>query len=215
MLSIADDVPVPDVMEGWTATLESDLDATALFDLARDPIVYRVFVLPDLLEIDLSFVPASGFAPSGPDVRVLFGEAGAPPAEPPTDVEELLGYAVHHALHARIAIERGRVWQAEFWISAVRDYALAIECHHLGLDGGYGRDFDRVPDAVKDRASSAIVASLTRTELLRSLGGAIDALAAAAVEMPLWRRVEPQLMRVVDADLTAQIEPTITGRSAT
>ncbi len=34
--------------------------------------------------------------------------------------------AWHHALHARASIGRGRLWQAEYWIGAVRDLVLAL-----------------------------------------------------------------------------------------
>ena len=40
MFAVADDVPVPDVLEAWSATLVAELDAVRLFDLPREPIIY-------------------------------------------------------------------------------------------------------------------------------------------------------------------------------
>jgi hypothetical protein len=54
---------------------------------------------------------------------LLFGEAVEKPHAPPPDPRELFDYAVHHALRARFCIERARYWQAEYWISGVRDHA--------------------------------------------------------------------------------------------
>jgi hypothetical protein len=141
-----------------------------LFDLVRGPITYRVFLLPGHLELDLSFTPASRFGAGGPNFRLLFGEVVDQPFEPaPTSAHELFGYAVHHTLHARVAIERGRYWLAEYWISAVRDYALNLACLRRGLDGWYGRDFDQLPAQVLERARDVLVRSLEPSELRRAL----------------------------------------------
>jgi hypothetical protein len=111
MFAVADDVPVVKVLEAWTETLVREFRAVPLFDLPSEPITYRVFLVPDCLELDLSFTHTSEFRGSGATFRLLFGEVGEQPDEPPTPAQELFGYAVHHTLHARVAIERGRYWQ--------------------------------------------------------------------------------------------------------
>jgi hypothetical protein len=140
------------------------------------------FLLPDCLELDLSFTPASEFGAGGPKFRLLFGEAVELAYEPPTAADELFGYAVHHTLHARSAIERGRYWQAEYWISAIRDHALALACRRRGLDGWYGRDFDKLPGDVVDPAHDALVRSLEHDELLRTLQSAVASLLRESAE---------------------------------
>ena len=52
--------------------------------LPSGPIIYRVFLLPDCLELDLSFAPASKFGAGGSTFRLLFREAAELPYEPPT-----------------------------------------------------------------------------------------------------------------------------------
>src|SRR5439155_19151688 len=52
--AVADDVPLPDVLEDWTDTLHDELAAVHLVDLERGPTIYRVFLLPDALQFDLS-----------------------------------------------------------------------------------------------------------------------------------------------------------------
>ncbi len=58
---------------------------------------------------------------------------------------------MHHAVRARYAIERGRLWQAEYWTSAVRDHALMLACKRLGLEAGLGRGFDALPSSYVTR----------------------------------------------------------------
>ena len=194
MFGVADDVSVSDVLEAWSQAVEREFEAVHLFDLPSGPIIYRVFLLRDCLELDLSFVPASEFGPSGPKVRLLFGEVVEQPDEAPTAAQELFGYAVHHTRHARVCIERGRYWQAEYWISAVRDYALHLACRRRGLDGWYGKDFDALPREVVGPINDALVRSLDRDELHRALASAVTALLRESAEAKdIAARVEGQL----------------------
>jgi hypothetical protein len=77
-------VRVADVLDGWTRTLIDELDAVHLAELERGPITYRVFLLPDALQLDLSMTPAARFRPAGPRFRLLFGETTAGESETPT-----------------------------------------------------------------------------------------------------------------------------------
>jgi len=115
--AVADNLPIFDVLEDWTRKLVEEFDAAHLFDLPSGASIYRVFLLPGCLQVDLSFTPASKFGASGPKFKMLFGSSVEKPQTPPPSAQELFGYAVHHALRARFCIERGRYWHAEYWIS--------------------------------------------------------------------------------------------------
>jgi hypothetical protein len=82
-------------------------------------------------------------------------------------------------VRARISIERGRVWQAEYWISGLRDQALSLACRLRGLPAE-GRGFDDLPPELLGRFNLTIVRSLDRDELLRALGAAVDGLLEVA-----------------------------------
>jgi len=195
MFAVADDVPVTEVLEAWSEAIVREFGAVALFDLPSGAIIYRVFLIPECLELDLSFTPASRFGAGGPKFRLLFGETVDQAEEPPTSAHQLLGYAVHHTLHARTAIERGRHWQAEYWISAVRDHGLALACRRRGLDGWYGRDFDRLPADVVEPFNDALVRSLDPDELHRALRSAVSALLGESTEArEMADEVEGQLL---------------------
>ncbi len=203
MFAVAHDVPVTEVLEAWSRTVVREFGAVQLFDLPSGSTIYRVFLLPGCLELDLSFTPASEFGAAGPKFRLLFGEAVEQPYEPLTPAHELFGYAVHHVLHARFAIERGRYWQAEYWISAVRDHALALACRQRGLDGWYGRDFDRLPAEVMDPVSDALVRSLEPDELHRALGSVVAALLRESAQAgELAEKVEGQLRELASGHVS-------------
>src|SRR5919204_6937498 len=74
---IAEHVPVVEVLDDWTRALIGERDAVHLADLERGPTIYRVFLLPDALQFDLSMTPAAQFRPAGPRFRLLFGETAA------------------------------------------------------------------------------------------------------------------------------------------
>jgi hypothetical protein len=167
--AVADNVSILDVLEDWTRTIVEVFHAAQLFDLPSGPSIYRVFLLPGCLQFDLSFTPASKFGATGPKFRLLFGSAVEKPYTPPPSAQELFGYAVHHALRARFCIERERYWQAEYWISATRDYALNLACLRLGLPANHGRGFDDLPLEVRGKFGDSFVASLTRQELFSAL----------------------------------------------
>jgi hypothetical protein len=196
--AVADNEPVPDVLEDWTRKLVEELDAVHLFDLPSGASIYRVFLLPGCLQFDLSFTPASKFGAAGPKFKMIFGSSVEKPYTQPPTAHELFGYAVHHALRARFCIERGRYWHAEYWISGTRDYALSLACRRRGLPAVYGRGFDDLPPDVRDIFKSALVTSLERDELLRALGSAIERLLHEADEVPdLAAKVEPQLRMLI------------------
>ena len=192
--AVADNVPVFHVLEDWTRNILKELEAAHLFDLPSGASIYRVFLLPGCLQFDLSFTPASKFGATGPKFKMIFGSAVEKPYTEPPSANELFGYAVHHALRARFCIERGRYWQAEYWISATRDHALSLACRRRGLPANYGRGFDDLPPEVRDISKNSLVSSLERDELLRALGFAIEGLLQEVDEVQeLAAKVEPQL----------------------
>jgi len=160
---VAEQARVVDVLADWTQTLIDELAAVQLAELERGPTTYRVFLLPDLLQLDLSMTPAAEFRPAGPRFRLLFGDTASGGSESPsssvagdlsistpTVAEDIFGWGVIYAVYARTCIERGRVWQAEHYVGAVRDHALA--CLRRGAVGGAGarlrRPFRRDPCSI-------------------------------------------------------------------
>jgi hypothetical protein len=172
----ADAASVADVLEDWTRRLVADLDGVVLFDLPSGDTIYRVFLLPGCLQVDLSFTPASRFRASGPRFRLLFGEVHEAAFTPPPSAGDLFGWAVAYARDARACIERQRWWQAEHCISAIRDNALALACRRRNLPARFGRGYDDLPADVLRGFEPAIVLSLTRESLDGALTAAVEGL---------------------------------------
>jgi hypothetical protein len=192
--AVEDTVPLDDVLADWTSAVTAELDAVHLFDLAAGAAIYRVFLLPGCLQVDLSFAPAASFGARGPRFRLLFGNAVELPQAPPGGANELFGLGVHHAVRARFSIERGRWWQAEHWISGVRDQAFLLACRRRGLEGSHGGRFDELPPEVLAAFEPALVRSLEPEELVRALGSAIAVLQQESAEAAgLAAAVEGQL----------------------
>ena len=180
---VADGATVDAVLADWTADVGREFGAAHLFDLPFRTTIYRVFLLPGNLQVDLSFTPERDFGALGPKFTLLFGHAVERDASPPPSAHHLFGLGAHHAVRARICIERGRSWQAEYWISGVRDQALSLACMSRGLEVSYGRGFDQLPAETLAPAEAALVRSLEREELLRALGAAVDLLLQEADEV--------------------------------
>lgn len=182
------------VLEDWTARLATEFSAAKLFDLPSGKSIYRVFLLPGCLQLDLSFTPAGDFGAIGPQFKLLFGEAVEKPYFPSPRAEDLFGYAVHHLLRARFCIERGGLLQAEYWVSSARDYALNLACLRRGLPASYGRGFDQLPPEIRDQVPAALVRSLDPDGLLAALSATVAILLDQSASVPeLGAQVAPQL----------------------
>jgi hypothetical protein len=198
---VADGASVEDVLADWTRTMVTDFHAAVLFDLSRSSSIYRVFLLPGLLQVDLSFTPQSDFGSRGPRFHLLFGEAIEHPSAPLEPSEHLFGLGIHHLVRATICLERGRLWQAEFWIHEARDEALTLACRRLGLEESYGRGFDQLPPDVRDPLLRGLVGSLASDELRRAGAAVLAALLREAADIPEAARVQPIVEELLQADL--------------
>jgi hypothetical protein len=182
------------VLEDWTAKLVAEFSASKLFDLPAGQSIYRVLLLPGCLQFDLSFTPAPDFGAIGPNFKLLFGEAVEKPHFRPPRAEDLFGYAVHHLVRARFCIERGRLLQAEYWVSSARDYVLNLACLVRGITASHGRGFDQLPPEVRGQVAIALVGSIDRDSLLTALSATVGILLAEGVNVPeLVFRLEPEL----------------------
>jgi len=192
---ISDGAAVAEVLDDWTRRLAEELDAIQLADLEVGTTIYRVFLLPDALQFDLSLTAAPDFRPAGPRFKLLFGEtADGEPDEgrpagglfipTPAIAQDIFGWGVIYALHSRSCIERGRTWQAEHYIGAVRDHGLALACLNRGLVAVQARGYDDLPADVLARFDRTHVASGDPGELRRALAASLAALLDESAELP-------------------------------
>jgi hypothetical protein len=194
---IADHVPTAGVLDDWTQRLVAEHDAVHLVDLERAPTTYRVFLLPEALQFDLSLTPAARFRPAGPRFRLLFGETAADDVDAPRALvpslfiptpavpHDVFGWGVVYALHARACIERGRFWQAEHYAGGVRDHALSLVCLRVGLPAVRARGYDDLPAKTLARFDYTRVAAAEPQPLRAALAASVAALMHEGVEANL------------------------------
>jgi hypothetical protein len=154
-----------------------------------------VFLLPDALQFDLSMTPAAQFRPAGPRFRLLFGETDAGVSAPrvagslfiptPSVTHDLFGWGVIYTLHARACIERGRVWQAEHYVGAVRDHALSLACLRQGLPPVQARGYDDLSAETLARFKDTHVSALEPGPLRAALAASVLALMSEGAEARL------------------------------
>ena len=188
--AVRDDATVADVLADWTKAIIGELDAIRLVDLERTATIYRVFLLRGALQFDLSMTSAALFRVGGPRFQLLFGDTGrlgrgrdsttAPPAmmfiPTPVVAEDLFGWGVVYALHARACVERGRFWQAEPYVAATRDHALTLACLNRGLPAVEARGYEDLPAETLAALEESHVGALDARALHGALAASVRAL---------------------------------------
>ncbi len=72
-------------LEDFTQFMRDGPGAIDTVDVRRDPWIYRVFLLPNTLQVDLAMAPATDFGARTPSFRLAFGEARDAPHVPQPD----------------------------------------------------------------------------------------------------------------------------------
>ena len=193
---VADAAELPNVLSQWTDHMYGQHQALHHVDVAFGVWIYRVFLLPGALQVDLAFAPAAEFRALAPTFRLMFGEASEPRHLPPPQPAALIGLAWLHALHARTSIARRHFWQAEYMISGLRDHALALACLRHGLPAIHARGIDHLPATVTAPLEPSLVRHLDATELSRAFRVALQCLLheIRSIDEPLAQRLEATLI---------------------
>jgi hypothetical protein len=182
-LGLAPDVDQDAVLADWTSRMYEAYGAVHHTDVWSRGTVYRVFLLTSTLQVDIAFAPAAEFGALGPGFKLLFGSATEQPAWRVPEPLDLVGMGWLYALHARSSIARGKVWQAEYMISGVRDHVLMLACLRFGVPHSEGRGLHLLPEATTDAVEATLVRSLEATELLRAFRASVDVLLREASEV--------------------------------
>jgi len=175
-LCVAGDADYRQVVANWTERMYREGGAVHHVDVYLGETLFRVFLLASTLQVDLAFWPAAEFGAIGPTFRLLFGTANERPVRPPPAADSLIGMGWLYALHARSSIARGRVWQAEYMVSGMRDQVLALACVRHGLPAVEGRGIDNLPLEVSAAMAAGLVRSLDTAELRRAFAAVTEAL---------------------------------------
>lgn len=190
-----------DTVARWSRWIEDEFGIRHSWDLTSGASVVRVFLLPEWIELDLTFAPERDFGPRGPQWHTIFGEPGIVEPFPAPDRELVFGLLWHHCLHAWICLRRQRWWQAEHWISAARDHLITLACLRLDLPAAYAKGAHLLPDEVTRALEQTLVRELTETELGRALTAVVT---AAMTEL---KRSDTDLADTLNPMLAELIQP--------
>jgi predicted nucleotidyltransferase len=180
-LCLAPQAGASQVIAEWTQRMYKDHNALEHLDVWRGDTLFRVFLLADTLQVDLAFWSVKEFGATAPTFRLVFGNANERPHIPPPATTDLIGMAWLYALHVRSSLARGRVWQAEFMLSRMRDQTLAFVCLRHGLSTHEARGIDDLPSDITALFTETLACSLEITELKRAF---------AAMTSVLLREIE-------------------------
>jgi hypothetical protein len=160
----------------WTKRLYQCHDAVAHLDVMRGRTLFRVFLLRNTLQVDLAFWRTEDFAAIGPAFRLIFGEAREPRAAVQSNPGDLIGMAWLHALHVRSSLLRGRVLQADYMLSGMRNHVFELTCLRCGVIAKQGRGLDDLPALERSAAGNCIPQGLQPSELKRAFRTTMEAL---------------------------------------
>ena len=175
---IVEGADIDEVIGDWSGEMYENYGAVHHLDVPVGNSIYRVFLLPSTLQVDLAFCPQSEFRASGPAFRLLHGVAEKPIEHSLPTCQELAGLAWLHALHARSSIERGRIWQAEFMISGIRNQVLMLMCLPYGVTPYQGRGLDLLPSDSTEGLLNSFAQTLDVAELRRAFMSVTESLLA-------------------------------------
>ena len=188
------------VLSDWTAHMYGRHLALHHLDVLSDAWTYRVFLLPNTLQVDLAFVVETDFRALAPTFRLVLGKANEPRHPLRSQAGAIVGMGLLYALHARTSIARQKLWQAEYMISGVRDNALALACIRQGLPAVHGRGVDLLPSVVTEPFLNSFVRRLDIDELSRAFRIVIPGLVReiSRVDEELGFRLQEVLMTLSD-----------------
>jgi hypothetical protein len=164
------------VVGEWTERLYQRYEAVAHVDVMRGPILFRVFLLKNTLQVDVAFWPEEHFTAIGPNFKLIFGEERPPQPAPQVNPHALIGMAWLYALHVRSSLARGRILQAEYMLSGLRNHVFELACLRSGTIASQGRGLDELPASEQETAAGCLPCSLEPPELKRSFQATMQAL---------------------------------------
>jgi predicted nucleotidyltransferase len=198
-LRLADGLSPVDVVGGWTELMYNSHAAVAHVDVWAEPALYRVFLIANSLQVDISFWPAGDFAQRGGAFRLVFGSANKPFPRPERLPEPLIGMAWLYGLHVRSSIARDRPLQALYMLNNMRDQVISLACLRAALSPVEARGADDLPPQVRQGLDATLPRGLDAAELHRAFARLTELLVAEAdaVDAAAADRLRPVLAELV------------------
>ncbi|HEY9308659.1 MAG TPA: nucleotidyltransferase domain-containing protein [Microbacterium sp.] len=188
----------PTVVDDWSDTIDTRFGVADTLDVFAVGVRYRVFLLRSSLQIDVSFWPPDQFRATEPAFHLLFGTPNTPTNPIPLNTDTAIGLGWLYALHARSAIARGKLWQADMMIDELRNRVIDLKCSKVGLNSWHGREVDALPRPELEQLEATRVANLTTEDLEAALMLLTDHLLdeVAHIDVSRAARLEPAFVEL-------------------
>ena len=131
-MRLGDGADLDSVARSWTRLLCDSHDVVDHLDMWSGPTFYRVFLLSNTLQIDLSWGPSECFTATAESFRLVFGAANPPRGPVLSEAASLVGMGWLYALHVRSSLVRGRWWQAVYMLNGLRERVISLACLRQG-----------------------------------------------------------------------------------
>lgn len=169
-LCIAPAVEVATAADQWTEWFKNHAPIADTLDIHGGGGLYRVFLLENSLQVDLSFFPPEQFRATGSDpMQTVYGDP--PPQDAATDApwdpSARMGWL--YLLHARSALCRGRYWQCELMLSELRGVILSLCAQRHGLRRDHARQAHLLPSDFTSALGASRASNVDAAELRRSV----------------------------------------------
>ena len=199
-LCLAPGSEIDRVIADWTSRLYSHHDAITHYDVRHGNTLYRVFLLRNTLQTDISFWRTEEFRAIGPKFKLIFGTANAPRPAPTPSSSDLIGMGWLYALHVRSAIERKEFLKAEYMLSGMRNQVLSLLCLRYGVSALQGRGLDFLPEEIKQSVIGCYPSSLAAADLRRAFRATTVAFIQeiGRTDKELGEHLEPTLSELSD-----------------
>ena len=196
---VDDAASVDDVLEEWTQEVAAELGGVHLFDLPAGAAIYRVFLLPGCLQVDLSFAPASASARAGrgSGCSSAARRSSRSRRRPRRTSSSGSASTTFCARVSRSSAAAGGRRSTGSAASASRRFSSPA----AGVGSKGGRRFDDLPAEALEAFESSLVRSLEPEELDRALRSAISVLQRESEDAA-------ELASAVEAQLQALASPT-------
>jgi hypothetical protein len=207
---VADGAACERVAAEWVDLLYRELPVAHHYETAFGTALVRGFLLNNGLLADLGFTPSADFSVWAP-VRVAFDRTGVATAaaaateswSPTPDWRGEAGFAFHDVLHACVAANRDRLWQALYYLQRVRNRTLALASERHGSDADEFKHVDDLPPSERDPLLATLVTDLDRASLL----AAIELVTRAFLDE--LERGDPSLARRLSQPLSTFVRASI------
>lgn len=166
---VKNDINISQILNEWNDLMSERFDANVLFDLPYEESIYRVYLLPNALQVDLSFTPHKNFGAITTRFKLLFGQSSEREQKRPPELPNVFGYCVLYALKSRCSTERKKYRQSFHYLNELRNNLMILKCLTLKTNPFDGRSYDELPISFLNKIKRTLAKDVKQSDLNNSL----------------------------------------------